>query len=85
MMYVPLLVDAKCLLDRLIGAYMIEQDDGPVLDHLTIQHMPQLWNREGTVRIQLLQDSLPGHEHRLQIEKLERQLVNLTETVGVIR
>ena len=50
---------------------MIEQDEGPVLEHVRFQSLPQLRNCEVTVRIQLLEDPLPGHEPRLQIEKLE--------------
>ena len=83
----PLLVDGECLLDRPSHprVYMIEQDEGPVLEHVRCQYMPQLRCCEIAVRIQFLEELLPGHQHRLQIQKHERQLITCTETVPVIR
>jgi hypothetical protein len=81
----PLLVDGECLLDRHPRVDMIEQNEGPVLDQMLSQHNPQYRNREVAAWIQLLEEPLPGHQHLLQIHKIERQWITCTVTVLVIR
>jgi hypothetical protein len=64
----PLLLDGECLLEHHPGVNMIEQDEGHVLDHMRLQQILQCRNREVVACIQLLEESLPGHLHLLQIE-----------------
>ena len=66
------------------GVTKLLQDESPVLDHVLFQYLPQCRNGEVAVRIQLLEEPLPGHQHSFQIEKLKLQCVTCTDTVAVI-
>ena len=63
---------------------MILQDAGPVLGHVLFQYPPEFRYSADAVGIQLFEEPLPAHQHRLEIEKLERQFVTCTDTIAVI-
>ena len=82
---VSALVDAQCLLHVQPRGFLADpQDDGLVNAHVRFQFLPQFFNSEQAVGIQLIKPLLPRHEYLLELVKVKRQLFTVSRTVVMI-
>ena len=81
---VKLLVDLQCLLDGQPGRFPRPEHDVRILERVWFEYNPQLWNRERAVGVQFIEKPLSGHQHGLEIEKLERRSLTLLCKVVMI-